>query len=277
LFAHLRALKRASLAHIPFLAGYPDRSDAAVSVRLPNDTTTRYSAAALAVFAFVPLTTFLATSGGGAHATTGTPATVAAARHGAHARLGAATTKVEAVVVSDDRSTSAKAAAKPAAAKQAPAPAKPAAPTKPFQGVTISQLEPNGTSGYQTHFSPSPSQWSNATAIVAEAHQLGMSPYAATIAVATAMQESSLQDLTVATNYDSLGLFQQRPSMGWGSPSELTDPAYATKAFLSQLPSDYQHMDLATAAQSVQRSFDGALYAQWQDQAAHMVYSIANG
>ena len=90
------------------------------------------------------------------------------------------------------------------------------------------------------------------------------------------MQESSLRNLTTATNADSLGLFQQRPSMGWGTASELTDPTYAAKAFLRELPSDYESMDLASAAQSVQRSFDGSLYAQWESQAAHMVYSIAN-
>ncbi len=109
------------------------------------------------------------------------------------------------------------------------------------------------------------------------AHSLNLSAYAATIAVATAMQESSLQNLTTATNADSLGLFQQRPSMGWGTAAELTDPTYAAKAFLKDLPSGYASMDLASAAQSVQASFDGGLYAQWEEQAAGtMVYQIAN-
>ena len=105
------------------------------------------------------------------------------------------------------------------------------------------------------------------------AKDLNLSAYAATIAVATAMQESSLHNLTTATNADSLGLFQQRPSMGWGTASELTDPTYAAKAFLKELPSDYQNMNLADAAQSVQRSFDGSLYSQWECQAAYMVHS----
>jgi hypothetical protein len=64
--------------------------------------------------------------------------------------------------------------------------------------------------------------------------------------------------------------------MGWGTASELTDPTYAAKAFLKELPSGYQSMALSDAAQSVQRSFDGSLYAQWEDQAAHMVQQIAN-
>ena len=61
---------------------------------------------------------------------------------------------------------------------------------------------------------------------------------------------------------------------GWGSPSELTTPTYAAKAFLQSLPSNYQDMSLHTAAQDVQRSFNGSLYSQWQDQAKHMVYTI---
>ena len=148
--------------------------------------------------------------------------------------------------------------------------------TSPYAGVSYASLEPTGTDGSQQTFSASSDQWANATAIVEAAKDLNLSAYAAVIGVATAMQESSLHNLTVATNADSLGLFQQRPSMGWGTPSELTDPTYAAKAFLRELPSDYQNMDLADAAQSVQRSFDGSLYSQWESQAAHMVYSIAH-
>jgi hypothetical protein len=142
--------------------------------------------------------------------------------------------------------------------------------------VSYSELEPTGTDGSQQTFTATSEQWANATAIVKASKDLNLSAYAAVIAVATAMQESSLRNLTTATNADSLGLFQQRPSMGWGTASELTDPTYAAKAFLRELPSDYEDMDLASAAQSVQRSFDGSLYAQWESQAAHMVYSIAN-
>ena len=148
--------------------------------------------------------------------------------------------------------------------------------SKPYAGVSYSDLEPTGTSGSQQRFSPDSDQWNNATAIVQAAKNMNLSAYAATIAVATAMQESSLRNLTVATNADSLGLFQQRPSMGWGTASELTDPTYAAKAFLKELPSGYQNMNLADAAQSVQRSFDGSLYSQWESQAAYMVHTIAN-
>ena len=149
--------------------------------------------------------------------------------------------------------------------------------TKPYAGVSYAELEPTGTEGSQETFTATSEQWANATAIVQAAKDLDLSAYAATIAVATAMQESSLRNLTTATNADSLGLFQQRPSMGWGTASELTDPTYAAKAFLRELPSDYESLSLSDAAQDVQRSFDGSLYAQWEDQAAHMVHTIANG
>ncbi|HET9171781.1 MAG TPA: hypothetical protein VFN97_20255 [Actinospica sp.] len=149
------------------------------------------------------------------------------------------------------------------------------ASSKPYAGVGFSALEPTGTVGWQQSFTPNSDQWNNATAIVQAAKDLNLSPYAATIAVATAMQESTLRNLHYGDR-DSLGLFQQRPSMGWGTPSELTDPTYAAKAFLRELPSGYQGMSLSDAAQSVQRSFDGSLYAQWESQAAYMVHAIAN-
>ncbi|HEU5353347.1 MAG TPA: hypothetical protein VFU65_02760 [Actinocrinis sp.] len=155
-------------------------------------------------------------------------------------------------------------------------------PTKadPYANVTIASLEPAGLYGSQQHFTPNSAQWANAKTIVAVTKQRGMSLYAAVIAVATAMQESSLINLTSATNYDSLGLFQQRPSMGWGTASQLTDPVYATNAFLAALTTyapNYQSQSLWASAQAVQRSGFPTAYAQWQDQAAHMVRSIING
>lgn len=58
---------------------------------------------------------------------------------------------------------------------------------------------------------------------------------AAVIAVTTAITESSLRNYSLAVDHDSLGLFQQRPSMGWGRPSQLLDPAYATRKFLDKM------------------------------------------
>ncbi len=171
------------------------------------------------------------------------------------------------------------AAAKTVAVAAAAKPASPPAPpADPYAVVTIGQLEPDGLYGSQEHFAPSDEQWQNAKTIVQVAKKRRMSPYVAVIAVTVAMQESSLRNLTNAVDADSLGLFQQRPSMGWGSSSELTNPAYATSAFLdalTQYAPSYGSMPLWQAAQETQRSGYPTAYARWEDQAAHMVRQIA--
>src|SRR6185437_2788204 len=101
---------------------------------------------------------------------------------------------------------------------------KAATPTSLFAGASTATLEPTGTVGSQSHITLDSDQWSNATSIVKAAEDMHLSPYAATIAVATSMQESKLQNLNVAVDHDSLGLFQQRPSCGWGTPSQLHAP-----------------------------------------------------
>ncbi|MGW2199705.1 hypothetical protein ACWCSH_46170 [Streptosporangium sp. NPDC001682] len=63
----------------------------------------------------------------------------------------------------------------------------------------------------------------------------GLDKRAAVIAVTTAITESTLHNYTVAVDHDSLGLFQQRPSQGWGTPAQLIDPVYATNAFLNAM------------------------------------------
>ncbi len=83
------------------------------------------------------------------------------------------------------------------------------------------------------------------------------------------MQESrlyNLGDLGANNDHDSLGLFQQRPSMGWGTPAEVTDPVYAATAFYLALQSvpRWKSMSITAAAQSVQRSAYPNAYAQWE-------------
>ena len=243
--------------------------------RRPGVLARRYPAIALAfaatAVAIVPLTASAATT------TTSSTSASASASHTAAAKKSAETKKDAAAKSAVKSTTSTKTTAKAEKATAASVATTAAAvSTSPYAGVSYAELEPTGTDGSQQTFTATSEQWANATAIVKASKDLNLSAYAAVIAVATAMQESSLRNLTTATNADSLGLFQQRPSMGWGTASELTDPTYAAKAFLRELPSDYESMDLASAAQSVQRSFDGSLYAQWESQAAHMVYSIAN-
>jgi len=88
---------------------------------------------------------------------------------------------------------------------------------------------------------------------------------AAVIAIATAMQESGLRNLSHG-DADSLGLFQQRPSQGWGTPAQLMNPVYAATAFYSRLVQvpGWQNLPLAVAAQAVQHSADPGAYARWE-------------
>jgi hypothetical protein len=94
---------------------------------------------------------------------------------------------------------------------------------------------------------------------------------AVTIAYAAALQESQLQNLDYGDR-DSVGVFQQRPSQGWGTTGEIENPVYATTRFFAALVDvhDYTRMPVANAAQDVQHSADGAAYAQWVAMAAEL-------
>jgi hypothetical protein len=98
-------------------------------------------------------------------------------------------------------------------------------------------------------------QAENAALITAVALERGMPARAASIALATADQESKLYNIDYGDR-DSVGLFQQRPSQGWGSVAQLTDPVYATNAFYDALQKvdGYDSMEITVAAQEVQRS-----------------------
>jgi hypothetical protein len=105
-------------------------------------------------------------------------------------------------------------------------------------------------------------QAENAALITAVAIDRGMPARAATIALATAYQESKLYNLETGDR-DSLGLFQQRPSQGWGSRAEILDPYYAANAFYDELAKldGYEGMRVTVAAQRVQRSGFPEAYA----------------
>jgi len=142
------------------------------------------------------------------------------------------------------------------------------------------KLTPIGTSGPQLWMPMSPAQISNATAIVKQALTKKMGIRSAVIAVATAMQESRLFNLHYG-DMDSLGLFQQRPSMGWGTAGQITDPSFAARAFLTALQ-QHQTGDPGWAtqplwynAQAVQKSGFPFAYARWESQAAGLVMRIA--
>lgn len=114
----------------------------------------------------------------------------------------------------------------------------------------------------------------NAITIAQVARDLEIPRYGLQIAIAAAIQESKLVNLN-SGDRDSLGLFQQRPSTGWGSPAQITTPVLAARAFfgkaqhtgnpgLLDIPG-WQNMTLTQAAQAVQRSGYPDAYAQWED------------
>ncbi|MFZ5870615.1 MAG: hypothetical protein ACOYXW_08845 [Actinomycetota bacterium] len=100
-----------------------------------------------------------------------------------------------------------------------------------------------------------PDQAANAATITGIAVRRGLPARAATIAIATAIQESKLRNLDYGDR-DSLGLFQQRPSQGWGTPEQVMDPVYATNAFYDALVrvEGYADLEITDASDRVQRS-----------------------
>jgi hypothetical protein len=113
-----------------------------------------------------------------------------------------------------------------------------------------------------------PEQMANAATIAAVGIRRGVPDHAVTIALATALQESKLQNLS-GGDRDSLGLFQQRPSQDWGTPEQIMDPHYAAAQFYKALLKikGWEDMTVAQAAQAVQKSADGSAYARWEDRA----------
>ncbi|HEY3529575.1 MAG TPA: hypothetical protein VGK78_10515 [Nocardioides sp.] len=115
----------------------------------------------------------------------------------------------------------------------------------------------------------------NASLISAVAIRRGMPAHAATIALATALQESKLYNLR-GGDRDSLGLFQQRPSQGWGTRQQVLDPVHATNAFyeaLAQVPG-YAAMPVTEAAQRVQRSGFPTAYAVYERDARALASAL---
>lgn len=133
-----------------------------------------------------------------------------------------------------------------------------------------SPLNPTGcqAGSGQTAISLDPEQAGIAATIAGVAHHQAMPRRAVVVAYAAAMQESKLQNLSYG-DLDSVGVFQQRPSEGWGPARKLLDPVYASTKFfqaLARVPG-YQHKPVYRAAQAVQRSADGYAYIQYQQEA----------
>ncbi|MFC7549906.1 hypothetical protein [Plantactinospora sp. GCM10030261] len=155
---------------------------------------------------------------------------------------------------------------KPTATK----PAKPARP-RPVAGLTQAQMD-------------------NAATIVAVGRKLGVPRQGLVVAVATAMQESNLYNLASdvlpesqdypnqgsGADHDSVGLFQQRPSSGWGTVANLMRPAYAAQKFYQALltVAGWQSLSLSGAAQAVQASAFPDAYAKHETRARTVVDAL---
>jgi hypothetical protein len=113
-----------------------------------------------------------------------------------------------------------------------------------------------------------PDQMANAATIAAVGLRMNVPDRGIVVALATAMQESELINLS-GGDLDSVGLFQQRPSMGWGSAAQLLDPRYASTAFYTKLltVSGWDQMRITDAAQAVQRSAYPDAYDKWASDA----------
>jgi hypothetical protein len=112
-------------------------------------------------------------------------------------------------------------------------------------------------------------QMQNASTIAAVGVKLGVPTFGIEVAEATALQESKLYDLS-GGDRDSLGLFQQRPSEGWGTSAQIMDTTYSSTAFYTALMKvpNWTNLPLTEAAQDVQHSAYPDAYAAHQDEAA---------
>jgi cell wall-associated NlpC family hydrolase len=122
-------------------------------------------------------------------------------------------------------------------------------------------------------------QAANAGVIVGVGQRTDVPARGWVIAVATALQESDLINTSTANDHDSLGLFAQRPSQGWGTPQQILDPPYAATAFYTRLlrvPA-WQTLPLTVAAQQVQKSAYPDAYAKHEAQAAAIVAAYTGG
>lgn len=123
-------------------------------------------------------------------------------------------------------------------------------------------------------------QTGHASTIIAVGTRKNVPPRGWVIALATAMQESNLRnlgDLGPDNDHDSLGLFQQRPSQGWGTPAQVMDPAYSSGKFYDKLlqVAHWQELPVTVAAQAVQRSAFPDAYAKWESDAQQLLNALA--
>jgi hypothetical protein len=124
-------------------------------------------------------------------------------------------------------------------------------------------------------YSMDPEQLLNASIITDVAMQRALPQRAVVVALATALQESKMYNLDYG-DADSLGLFQQRPSQGWGSPAQVMTPTYAAGKFYDALVKvpNWQSLSLTQAADAVQRSAFPDAYRDWEPRATALAAAL---
>lgn len=125
-------------------------------------------------------------------------------------------------------------------------------------------------------------QMGNATIIIEVGRRMDVPKWGWVVAIGTAMQESKLKNLPhlgPRNDYDSVGLFQQRPSQGWGTEAQIMDPTYSATKFYERLVKvpDWQNKSLTDAAQAVQRSAFPNAYQKWEQLSIDVVNEITKG
>jgi hypothetical protein len=146
-----------------------------------------------------------------------------------------------------------------------------AAPKAP----TGKALSPRRITMHQSTIKIGKAQMANAKKIIVEGQRRHLPPRAWVIALSTSLQETKLHNYgrLKHNDHDSLGLFQQRPSTGWGKPKDLVNPSYAAGKFYAALMHvhNWKTLPVTVAAQSVQVSAFPTRYAQWEKLAANLV------
>jgi hypothetical protein len=142
-------------------------------------------------------------------------------------------------------------------------------------GITLPAIGPECTVRADGEVTLDYVQMANAATITAVGVRKGMPEQAVVIALATALQESKLENLDDGDR-DSVGLFQQRPSQGWGTFEKIKDPRYAADKFYTALKKvkGYQKMRVTDAAQKVQRSAYPNAYQKWADESAVLAKAL---
>ena len=144
-----------------------------------------------------------------------------------------------------------------------------------YRHVVVSLITPGCMAGLGANSTQvDPSQGPVAATIAGVAARMDLPRRALEIAYATALQESKMTNLP-GGDRDSVGVFQQRPSQGWGTAAQLQDPEFASTAFFKALVKvpHYTTIPIYQAAQDVQHSADGSAYQQWENDAALLAVS----